>query len=634
MVSVSAMDPEALVRWALDDARTLEERYTTERWVEQGVRVWLARRGVYNSDSLDDMVERQRQRALNPAYQPRYTEEGLRRTAEAWAEMKSCPSFSSFNDRPLRNIAVFRFFPAIEHVSLHLCEVEDLSPLAEMPNLHTVHLHSLTCRDFRPLARCKKLRELHIKMDRHWPQVDGIADLPLLEELKLEGNLLVFQGAVFRHVISAALMCEPLAAQNVAALPQVPNCRYLYFGGIETLEGIEAFPHLRNVVLATPAESFEPLTALKELTCLTVLDHEPTDVSPLARVPKLQFVSLDTWNRLRVRPPRPRDVAPLVESLSLRELFVRGSKVIETEAAAVQAGLPSWNDLYLRPEPRPLPPLAMRALPSKLIPHDGHVPIAEPEEVDVGLRECELRWAKRQLSRAITQKLGTSDWGESKSDYPHMTTVRPLPLRAQKRRLCVEFHSFGLLDKYPLFIEAIRECLARFAPDYQVHIWNRLKAPAPPPSAAQLALEEKLSREEDDAEFERRTRENEAYIERLHRYELKKQEGGKVDPAEFAPEPQAAGSKPEDEDEENDFENEQDDFENDDDDDSGDVAVKEEEVETRLLLDDDEHPLAGNYMLMAELTLDTFYIPFRQRGVAEYLMRRPCDEVIEEEKEK
>src|SRR5688572_1972161 len=97
------MDAQTFIRWALDDNRTLEERYTTELMVERGVGMWNARRQIYESAGISQMMERKRQRALNPAYEPEYSEEQLRQTAECIPDLKFI-SFSGYGERPIRDI--------------------------------------------------------------------------------------------------------------------------------------------------------------------------------------------------------------------------------------------------------------------------------------------------------------------------------------------------------------------------------------------------------------------------------------------------------------------------------------------------------------------------------------------------
>ncbi len=624
------MDTEAFVRWALDGARTVEERYTTELIVEHGVSCWNSRHGIHRTETFEAMSERKRQRAYNPAYDPRYSEQAVRRAAEAWPEIKSWSEHCGHDDRSIRDLQVLRFLTELEEVHLHGCEVDDVSPLAELPRLRSLHFSSSTCRDLRPLARCAALRDLQLKLIRHWPDVRGIADLPEVEMLLLEGNLLVFERAIFPKVKFANLKCEPLEARNVRDLPQLPACEFLSISGIESLEGIEAFSRLRNLTLETPTESFEPLVGLPHLSCFTARDHEPLEVTPLVRVPKLQFLCFNTWNKTRLKPVRPRDLAPLVEAVSLRELEVIGNPLLETEAAAIQAGLPSWDDLYLLPEPRPLPPWRLLAWPPQKIPRGPEVNRmpGEPELVDLGLRERELRWAERFLRRAITQKLGTSDWCEPPTDHSYHQHYTPHIVSPTYRSISVEFHSYGLLDKLPLVVEAMRESLARFRPEYRIHLWIRLKVPKRVPTPAQMELEKKFHEEQEEAEWERGVKEREEYLERLHRYELKKQEGSKVKPEDFAPgerEPLPPAPWDTEDDEE-----EEDEAENDADGDS-DIGVREKS-EPPFSWEDDEHPLADNYNLMAQFTLTECHVFNRDKSIAEYLLHRPCDEVIEDEK--
>lgn len=621
------MNTEAFIRWALDDARTVEERYTTELLVERGLSWWKSRHKIFEPTNYEAQSERRRQRAFNPAYDPRYTEQAVTRAAEAFAEIKSWSHFCGYDERPIRDLQVLRFLPQLEDVQLRGTEIADLSPLAELPNLRTLHFGSQTCRDLRPIARCVRLRDLQLYLLRHWPDVRGLETLPEVESLLLEGNLLIFKGTVFPKVKFASLKCTPLEACSVRDLPQLPICEFLSIGGVETLDGIEAFPRLRNFTLQTPAESFEPLTQLKALTCFTAKDLEPLDVAPLTRVPNLQFLCFNTQYKIRMRPVRPRDLAPLVEAPVLRELEIVGNPLLETEAAAIQAGLPSWGDLYLRPEPRPLPLWRLLAWPGNKIPHEpvNRLP-EEPELIDIGLRERELRWAGRFMRRAIDQKLGSSDWGEPGPDLSVLQDFHPHVIAPTHRALTMEFQSFGLLDKFPLVVEAVRECLARLRPDYRVMIWVRLTVPPRKPTKAQKELQEKFDREFEDAEFERGRREREEYLERLHRYELKKQqEGTKLDPKEFAPgERQPLPEAP--------WEREDEDEDDTGSDEDGGVAIKEKPEPPPSPYDENNHPLADNYTLMAWLSLAQCHVPNHQRGVAEYLLRRHCDEVIEDEK--
>ena len=75
------MNAEAFIQWALDPARTVEERFTLELIVEQGLSYWDAQHQTHTPIDWDARRERERQRSLNPAYQPKFSERDVRRHA-------------------------------------------------------------------------------------------------------------------------------------------------------------------------------------------------------------------------------------------------------------------------------------------------------------------------------------------------------------------------------------------------------------------------------------------------------------------------------------------------------------------------------------------------------------------------
>ena len=173
--------------------------------------------------------------------------------------------------------------------------------------------------------------------------------------------------------------------------------------------------------------------------------------------------------------------------------------------------------------------------------------------------------------------------------------------------------SFGVVEKLPEIIEAMRTALARLRYDYEASVMIALISPTPEATPAQQQLEDQFLKERDEADFENRHREQREYLERLHRYELKKQEGSEVSPEEFAaPAPQPGPEPPWEQETE------------DDDEGRGDVAVKKKPDPPPSWLDN-EHPLADNYRLLAYLNLSELWFMPHHRDVAVYLMRREPD---------
>ena len=617
------MDSEAFIRWALDDARTVEERYATELLVEMGVSWWNSRHKIYNHISLDRQIEIKRQRALNPAYQPRYSEEAVRKTAEELPRITNWWSSGGMDERPVRDLTVFRFLPNLENFSDNNSEATDLSVLAEFPKLRVLSFGGRKCEDYRPLARCAHLRELSIVFWRSyykacplWPDFTGLDQLNQLETLTLEGNLLALpRGIVWPKVRRAVLRCQPLDARNLRDLPQLPACEFLTLAGVERLDGIEAFPRLRNLTIESNTRALAPLTGLEHLTCFTCNGFEPLDVAPLNQLPNLQCATFDTKFKYELNASTPRDFSPLGNAPKLRELHVANCPPVDLEVAALNATLPPWDDVFLAPQPRSLPPkLRMVIAPHAKHPGGRGIQLdpADNGLPDDGLRACEGRWVGRFVEKNISDQLGCSDWG-------HVTG------NGAYRTFEVTIESYGVVEKFREIVQAARASLTRLRPDYEagIHIW--LKVPKRKPTPAEQELIDKFEREQDDADFERRQREQEALRERLHEYELKKQLGEPIKPEEFAPGEQEPLPPPpweEDEDEEEDSGHA----------DAGDVAVRKKPEPPPMWYDDNEHPLGDQYNLMAHLTLDEIWFYSHARDLAIYLMGRQPDEEIPEEK--
>jgi hypothetical protein len=614
------MDSEAFIRWALDDARTVEERYTTEILVEQGVSWWNSRHKIYIHESWEERRERQRQRLLNPAYEPRYSEDSLRKTAEVLPEFKSWSCHCGYEERPLRDLKVLAFLTNLEDLRINHVEVTDVSVLVRLPRLNILHFSSTKCDDLRPIARCAQLRELVLGWSmhgtgEHWPEVTGLEQLTQLETLSLIGNLLAFErGITWPKVRRATLKCQPVPARSVRDLPQLPACEFLTLAGVKRLDGIEAFPRLRNLKLETDVVSFAPLEGLTALTCFTCSSFEPLDIAPLTRLPKLQFAAFDARFQFNLRVIKPRDFSQFAEAPRLRELQVTNCPPVEEEVKTLNPLLLPWDDVLLAEQPRPLPPkLRMITAPANQFPQRNAVQFDPGDDglPDDGLRACEGRWVGRFVEKLISAKLGCTDWGSATADGNY-------------RRFSVIIESFAIVDKLPLIVEAMREALTRLRSDYEADFMISLKAPPPPPTPAQEQLEKQFRDEQEEADWERRQRDRETYLQQLHRMDVKKQLGEPVKPEDFVPPaPLPLPSPP--------WERDEDDEDGDDNSGIGGVKLKEKPEPPPDPWDDD-HPLAENYRMMAHLTLSELWIIAYARDLAAYLMGRQPDEEIPEEK--
>jgi hypothetical protein len=607
------MNQEAFITWALDPARTVEERFTVEMLVENMLGFWHVKHKTGYYEGYEIRMERDRQRYFNPAYVPAYSETDLRHAAEVWPERKFWWVSLPYQRRPIRDVSALRFLTHLEEIKIGGSEISDPSVFAELPNLKLLEFASSTCEDFRSLARCKQLRSLTLSLQMHWPDLAGLEQLEQLETLVLAGNLIALRpGLIWPQVRRGGLNCSPLAVRSVRDLPVFPACEILQLGGVDRLDGIEAFPRLRNLQLTGVVRDFAPLAALEQLTCFTYSGAEPLDVAPLTRLPKLQFAAFNSQHVYNLDKARPRDYMPLLDAPQLRELQVTGCPPVETEVANLNLLFPAWDELFLAPQPRPVPSFRFIIAPTQKQPRFPEVAL-EPEDhgfADTGLRGCEGRWVAKFIERTVTAKLG---------GHPEWGTVT-----ADGIRRC--FHAtitcFALIEKLPVMLEGMREAISRLRPKYSGVFMVCLKSPAIEPTPEQIALEEHFQEKRDEEEYERYRREHKEFLERLYRYDLKKQVGEKIKPEDFAvppirpPEPEV--------DEEEDF-----------DDDGGDageggVAVKEKPDPPPLEMDD-EHPLADEYRMIGHVTLTEVWVINYARDIAAYLLGRQPDEEIPEE---
>jgi hypothetical protein len=522
------MDPEAFIRWALDDARTLEERYTTELLVDHGEMRWLSKRQL-RTRHWEESLAIHRERFLNPAYQPAYTERSVRRAAEMleffteW-HISAHPSL----DRPVRDLSVLRFLP-LQKLQVK-CDAADAAVFADLPHLRELSFDSPVCEDLRPIARCTGLRRLSLTFGLPWPEVDGLETLQQLEALHLTGNLLVFRpGLTFPRVRDGTLKCTPLQARSLRELPQFPDCELLTLEGVERLDGLEAWRRLRNLDLTGPVRDFTPIAALPALTCLSYHDGLPLDITPLVRAPALLHASFTAHHPFGEDKAPPRDYSPLLASPTLRQLHVAGCPPLALEVAALDAALPGWDDLFLLPEPRPVPPLRIiiaphQKHPSRLVISPDALP---PELPDWGLLRCRAKWLKRHGQAFLTARTGHADWGR-------LTTSE------NTNGICLWFECYELLPRFAEILDHARALLASLRSEYVACLYLCLKVQPPKPSPAQAELERQFREKRDEEDFERRRREQADSYERLHLLQLKQQQGEPIDPAEFSPAPQGS----------------------------------------------------------------------------------------------
>jgi hypothetical protein len=349
-------------------------------------------------------------------------------------------------------------------------------------------------------------------------RIDGFDALQQLEELLFSGNLLPCEDIralprVRKLSLSNTRFHLPL--RDATRLPDMPALELLTLDTLYRLDGLERFPRLRNLTVGGNYRSLEPLTHLPALTHLYCATTEPLDLAPLCRLPELRSFNLKTEH--------PCDLFALTDAPKLRELTTENCDANAREVPTLQAILHSWDEDFLAPQPRPLAPLRY-VVETKGRPSHGDDGCGKPGDKwagNEGMRHSEAQWFEHRLQAAVRNFRG--DAGGVKVDFGDWLTV----------------NNVEAVHRLPELLEMARrilaECRYRRTLTVRVDFSERDEEPEeewgdPDEVEAQRAAENRRYWKEQE-------REEAELREREYRLRQLRQEGVKIDPAEFAPPP-------------------------------------------------------------------------------------------------
>ncbi len=512
---------DEFVEWALNPKLSVEEAYCAERMVEHGVSAWDSKRQIFDRKSFELRHDLHKRRKLNPAHRARLLPAEVEKAAEMLPTILRT-DFDSYDDRPVRDLSGLRFLPQLESLHLSHTELHDLSPVAGLVNLKELSLFDDEIEDLRPLGRCTALRKLHVRLRQPWPLLEGFENLEQLEEIQWHGNLLSLE------VIPRLLRVNTVKFENnyhfklplrdCRRLPEMPELRVLELDPICRLDGVERWTVLRNLTVGGPLRDLHPLQALKELTHLTVKSEDLRDVSPLIRLPELR--------RLLVVSEHPLDFSCLTEAPRLREVEMERCDINKMELATLNAVLARWDEEFALPAPRALPAPVFCVCDAKDFPNEkwDRAAIEAERDRDPGLFTSEAHWVARRMGADINKLLGGAKWGKvSAEGHGRCGWLSITTLTGAER----------LAD----IVAASRNVLAMtrqpWAVQFHVCLDNELEREDAP---KELDEEEEVRQElEEMREYKQREKEKKDYLERLHRMQLKQQEGSEVKSEDFAP---------------------------------------------------------------------------------------------------
>jgi Leucine-rich repeat (LRR) protein len=514
--------PDDFAAWACDPKRSLEERFGVEILIERTHGLWRNQQGLPHEYNAQADQLRQKERSLNPAYEPQYTREAAGRAQEVLSQLKSFDN-GYFDDRPLRDISFIRFCPPLESLRIHRSEILDWSPLLAHTTLTKLDLGDAVARDLRVIGQLVRLQTLHLWLNAPWPELSGLENLKELRELMFCGNILALQAVANLPELRDAKIQHGggynVPLRRVADLPVMPELRRLHLINTADLDGIGQFSKLLNLQIYGYFTDLAPLAELKNLTHLTVSGGDYPTIAPLARIAMLKD--------LVIRHEEPPDFTPLAEAPCLHEISLEISHIVPPELAALNSLLAPWSDEFAAVASRPLMPLKLYVRNQDTVIADGDP--AEPRDWgdNFGMNKSEARWFTREANRRLTALLGEGWGGEDARHATHAGNLHLTICRPED------------LDRIPEIVQCLREIIAAarypwncfFIVDSEKYYERDMEDIY---EAEGETFDPQNARERWEYD-QQREREHQEFLERKYRHRLQQELGAQINPADFAP---------------------------------------------------------------------------------------------------
>lgn len=348
---------EDFLSWVSDPRRTNDELFTVELLIASK-RHALDWPHHYVRMDWEELRARGRERMLNPAYRPALHLDELR-TLQERAETVNYFAGTQHEDRPLRDLKAFHFFPHLKNLNLQVSDLSDLTPLAELREVTNISIAEwgdlYGCQPIS-LAQCgpmPELERLHLALRHPWPDLSGMSAWPKLQHLRYNGSVLAMEEVeclpAAREVEIKTWAGGASFFRDLRRVPLMPQVRELTLECAAALDGIERFPSVLNLTLTGCFRDLAPLAQMENVTALTLACEYFSDLRPLAKMKNLR--------ELNFRREWPLDLGPLTDCPQLRRVTFEHCAMMQTEVAALNAALLQERHDFYAPTPRPVPPL-------------------------------------------------------------------------------------------------------------------------------------------------------------------------------------------------------------------------------------------------------------------------------------
>jgi len=380
------MSASSFIEYASSGNLDPDETYTVELLIE---RVWS---DFEPENYWAEWSERSDARKA-PGYQPSLS---MSHVVPAAAELKKL-SWLSFqrlreDERPVRNLTALRYLEGLTGLVLINNTVTDLTPLQHCKKLRRLILNQNPIRDISPLSALEDLEDLEAT-DTQIEDFSVLERLPKLAALSIS----VDQSPAFRRLqilpSVRKLNVDLGPFDSFVGFPQMPELRAIRSAHVTSLNGLERFPKLENLVnFSGPFDSFEPLRDLKHLTHANFYRSRVASLEPLSRLVALRELWLST-------EVPALDLSPLEGLPSQHNVTIQFFDPAPPSLAKLRAELSSWDVEFRSEKPRHTPSLDIQVVDQPTFNHyDSEKPYGlKASDTNERLLSCELEWLDEQL---------------------------------------------------------------------------------------------------------------------------------------------------------------------------------------------------------------------------------------------
>jgi len=443
----SRMAQSTFVDYALSPNLSEDETYTVELLIERG------RQEI--EDPVDWIAWGKRNDAREePEYRPKVEREWV---APAAAELEKLTwlSFQKIRTakRPVRDITALRYLPDLEGLCLNGSEVSDLRPLRHCVKLERVLLSGTPVMDLSPLEACVELDDLEIG---EIPVLDlsVLESLPRLRQLSISSDQVPLLRRVPRLPAVEQLRVSGDCFESFVGFPEMPNLRVIWRAEVCSLEGLEGYLRVENLInFSGPFSSLKPLAHLKNLTHMNCWGCRVSDLKPLAGLLALRELHLDT-------EAEAVEVSPLESLPSLHDVAIKSRGVEVSGLEKLRSELSSWDVEFLSKNPRYIPSLAVEIVDqAEFDYYDGQAPYGIlPDDTNEELLASELGWLDSKIDDVFAVDF------EEDEDYA-------IPLASGGRRSrTVMLYSTVAIDAFSSLVLGIQDVLSRARNDWIIYL--------------------------------------------------------------------------------------------------------------------------------------------------------------------